>query len=378
MSVQSEITRLMSAKADLKSAIEAKGVSVPSATKLDGYASLLSNIPTGGIIPSGNLSISANGTYNVEAFATASVMVEGGSSNDGWVSLANRTISGAIIDSEGSFTSIPSCAFYQCSRLTFASFPSVTSIYASAFYQCSNIQNISFPIATYIESYAFCSCYNLTSVSFPSVSSIGIYAFYSCSMLSKIYAPRVSDIMSYAFYGCKNLISVDFPSATLMMGYAFYLCYSLTNVNLPLISSVYSYAFYNCRSLMSASFPRLFSLGSSAFCCCSNLSTVFFSNTSTSAGTIYPYAFRSCYNLLSVYLLASNIYKLSSTTVFNSTPISNYTTSTGGVYGSIFVPESLYSSYISSTYWSYFSSRFASLTDTQIQNVLTYGTHNPT
>lgn len=48
MSVQSEINRLQTAKADLKSAIENKGVTVPSSTKLDGYADLVDSIEAGG------------------------------------------------------------------------------------------------------------------------------------------------------------------------------------------------------------------------------------------------------------------------------------------------------------------------------------------
>lgn len=48
MSIASEISRLQSAKAAIKSAIEGKGVTVPSATLLDGYAALISSIPTGG------------------------------------------------------------------------------------------------------------------------------------------------------------------------------------------------------------------------------------------------------------------------------------------------------------------------------------------
>lgn len=47
MSIATEITRLQTAKADLKTAIEAKGVTVPSATKLGGYADLVGQISTG-------------------------------------------------------------------------------------------------------------------------------------------------------------------------------------------------------------------------------------------------------------------------------------------------------------------------------------------
>lgn len=48
MSIASEITRLQAAKAELKTAIENKGVTVPSDTKLDGYADLVDIIEQGG------------------------------------------------------------------------------------------------------------------------------------------------------------------------------------------------------------------------------------------------------------------------------------------------------------------------------------------
>lgn len=49
MSVATELQRIIDAKADIKTAIEGKGVTVPSATKLDGYAALVSAIQTGGV-----------------------------------------------------------------------------------------------------------------------------------------------------------------------------------------------------------------------------------------------------------------------------------------------------------------------------------------
>lgn len=49
MSIASEISRLQTAKFDLKTSIENKGVTVPSATTLDGYAALVDQI-SGGII----------------------------------------------------------------------------------------------------------------------------------------------------------------------------------------------------------------------------------------------------------------------------------------------------------------------------------------
>lgn len=46
MSIATEISRLQSAKADIKTSIEGKGVTVPSATTLDGYSALIDSITT--------------------------------------------------------------------------------------------------------------------------------------------------------------------------------------------------------------------------------------------------------------------------------------------------------------------------------------------
>lgn len=51
MSIVSELRRLLQAKADLKAAIEAKGVTVPASTTLDGYAALVDQIQTEPILP---------------------------------------------------------------------------------------------------------------------------------------------------------------------------------------------------------------------------------------------------------------------------------------------------------------------------------------
>lgn len=72
MSIASEITRLQNAKASLKTSIESKGVTVPSATTLDGYASLVDSIPTGGQSPTGQYAFPAlYGIADVSSYATA-------------------------------------------------------------------------------------------------------------------------------------------------------------------------------------------------------------------------------------------------------------------------------------------------------------------
>ena len=62
MSIQTELTRITNAKAAIKAAIEGKGVTVPKATLLDGMASLIEAIETGGGInaTAGTLNVSSD------------------------------------------------------------------------------------------------------------------------------------------------------------------------------------------------------------------------------------------------------------------------------------------------------------------------------
>ena len=48
MSIQTELSRIINAKAAIKAAIEGKGVTVPEATLLDGMAALIESIEVGG------------------------------------------------------------------------------------------------------------------------------------------------------------------------------------------------------------------------------------------------------------------------------------------------------------------------------------------
>lgn len=71
MSVQSEITRITNAKAAIKTAIEGKGVTVPDGTLLDGMASLIESIESGGgegVLPTPFTNITT-GTFTLASLA---------------------------------------------------------------------------------------------------------------------------------------------------------------------------------------------------------------------------------------------------------------------------------------------------------------------
>lgn len=160
----------------------------------------------------------------------------------------------------------------------------------------------------------------------------------SAFTVSEVYNNRVTTIGQYAFQSCSSLQSVNFPSVT----------------------SIDEHAFQNCSSLQSVDFPNVTRIGSYAFQACTSLLTATFSKVATISGNN---VFGSCYNLLTLKLAKSSICTLSKSNTFTSTPIAGYTTSTGGVYGSIYVPQSLIASYRAATNWTYFSSRFAAIED---------------
>lgn len=138
---------------------------------------------------------------------------------------------------------------------------------------------------------------------------------------------------------------------------AFCFCTSLTTISFPNVTSISSNAFQYCSALTTVSFPNATYIGGNAFSGCHSLTTASFPSVTYISNS----AFNQCFRLTSLYLTGSSIPELSNTQAFWSTPIYGYTNYTSGQLGSIFVPSSLYQSYLTANNWSYFSSRFVSV-----------------
>lgn len=192
MSIATEISRIQSAKADIKTAIEAKGVTVPSSATIDTYSTYVSQISGGGggIPMPSNLSAATLNDYGM---------------------LTSAAIKSGV-------TSISSSAFKGCNSLTSITIPdSVTSIGNFAFDSCSSLLSITIPNSvTSIGTYAFYNCTNLSNITISnSVTSIGKYAFGYCKRLSSITIPNsVTSIGNSAFYNCSRLSSITVNAAT--------------------------------------------------------------------------------------------------------------------------------------------------------------------
>ncbi len=211
-----------------------------------------------------------------------------------------------------------------------------------------------FPNTSYFDEYA--SQYP-EEIRFPEhLSEIRPVAFMQAS-ITTVDLPNVYFLGKSAFASCYKLTHVDLPNATTIDSDAFFNCSKLTDVSIPAVTTIGNRAFGDCISISEINLPSATNVGTYTFQQCYNLRTV----KLPVASTIGQYVFSRCFNLLSLYLLGSSVTTLTNKNAFQSTPISTYTASTGGVYGSIFVPSSLYNDYIAATNWSLYAARFVSV-----------------
>lgn len=191
MSIATEITRLQNAKTSIKTSIENKGVTVPSATKLDGYSTLIDSIQTG-IIPTGTISITTNGIVDVTNYASADVNVSGGDSHEIEDALLSGTLSGAYTNPR--ITEVGQYGFAGKKKITSLSLPNVIKIDIYAFSNMTNLetinlpnlQNTSFVASTYNQN-IFSSDAKLRVLIFPKIQTyVGGSFFSSCSALETL------------------------------------------------------------------------------------------------------------------------------------------------------------------------------------------------
>lgn len=166
MSIATQIQRLQTAKADIKTAIENKGVTIPSNATIDAYPTYVSQITSG----------------------------------DGGSDYEQQFID--LIEGDITTLNIPS---------------GTTKIGSYAFYYNNSLKEVTVPNnVTYIGSYAFYHCDKLISIIIPdSVLTISTSVFTSCSGLTEVTIGNgVTSIGNYTFQNCSNLISVTVQATT--------------------------------------------------------------------------------------------------------------------------------------------------------------------
>ena len=226
--IADNLSRLISARSNIASAIISMGGSVGANDGFEAFPAAISAIPAGG--------------YNFDI------------TQEEWdtiVAINNQTISGRL------------------------SLSGVTRIGIYMFQSCNSLTEVDFPNCSFIDRSAFSDCTSLQSISFPACTSIGWYAFLYCSSLQSANFPVCTAIVSRVFQGCRSLQSANFPVCISIGNGAFYNCRSLQSVSFPVCSFISDEAFYSCRSLQSVSFPVCSFIGSNAFNYCTSLSAIY-------------------------------------------------------------------------------------------------------
>lgn len=227
---------------------------------------------------------------------------------------------------------------YQNLKAMSSSFGQI-NIKANAFSDCSKLTNIiidNHPIS--IEYNAFNNCSNLASVELYNVVSYtlsgNIHPFNSCIALNSIaIGGTMTTIPQSAFKALSSLVTLNLLNASIIGNYACQNCYDLKTVTASLAEKINTGAFYACSSLVTLSFPAATNIGASAF--------------------------QNCIALESLNLTGSTVVTLANVNAFTNTPMSMSTLT--GNFGSIYVPSSLYASYIAATNWKTYSARFVSV-----------------
>lgn len=221
---------------------------------------------------------------------------------------------------------------------------------------------------TSLVDYAFMGQSQLIDVSIGELTTIPQYAFYGCSSLNNISdISNVTTIGAYALRGCTSLNNVDISNTTTIDAYALYGLTLSNNVDVSNLVTIGEAAFGYCNFTYFHA-PKVTSLGYSAFTGCTLETIVLEKKFSTS-----PYSvFNNCKNLKAVDFNTTgqfsngyftNCSSLNMLVLRRSDKITPFVTGVGscfngssfastGAGGTLYVPESLISSYQSASNWS--------------------------
>lgn len=190
----------------------------------------------------------------------------------------------------------------------------------------------------------------------PNLSLISGRAFFYVSFY-EFYAPMLHDIRDASsdpvFSGC-TFFNASFSKILYIGASCFSSAKVYPDIDLTETSSIGNYAFYNCGGITDIIMKSsVVGFGTSAFTYMSNLRYA-----ELNASIIPNRLFMNASALIALRLTRSTVITLNGTSTFYGTPLS--TSTFYGVYASIYVPQSLYSAYIISTNWVYYSNRFVS------------------
>lgn len=219
---------------------------------VDGYSPIMVTVPVpdGYIVPSGELEVTENGTYDVTQYASARVAIP----DDVARGIVSRTIESY---SDADMTIIGNYAFHSCKSLVSVDLPS-----------CETLQNG-----------AFQACTALAEVIAPNTTAVGTDTFNGC-VFSTLDMPLLKSCSGRSFAANKKLIRADFPLLSNIGTSCFANCTALEFVRAS-PTFINASAFQNCSSLQT-----LVLLGST-LCSLNNVNV--FSGSAIQSGTGYVY-----------------------------------------------------------------------------------------
>ena len=275
----------------------------------------------GGVTPSGTLTISTNGEYNVYNYASASVDVHPSISlSETYLSNGSYTITGEF--NGGMVTvNVPSPQFVTESLSVSANGTYTPRQGVDGYSQV--VVDVPQNVTGYTEKDITEGNYNFTNLN-NSASLVSNYAFYNYGKMQTVNLPYATIIYDNAFGNCYSLSQVSLPVCSFLGYGVFQACYSLSQVNLPMCDYIDNQAFYACNSLSNVNLPMCSYIG--------------------------WYAFTDCISLNQITIGYSSVCSLNGSDAFTNTPIASGT-------GSIYVPASLVDAYKSASEWSHFSSQ---------------------
>ena len=330
MSIATQITRLQTAKSNIKTAIENKGVTVPSTATLDGYPTYIAQIEGGG--GGGDTSKYGNliDNYSGSTFANFNL----------YALLENVVVPSGVTTLSGQFPNYSQLKTFkfetgsQCNKIINGSFfanvktlisaelpPMIENVPSQTFQGCSSLTAITIPsTVTSFGNWCFQNCTSLESVNFASnntLTTIGLSAFENCSGLTSITIPSsVTSILDNAFINTRAMAChITFPSVASIPAKCFTNS-GITGITIPNTVTTFASQALNACKLVNLVIPD--SVTTINWYACAQITTLLTLEIGTGCTSIATDAFNGCNHLTSITIKATTPPTLGNN-AFNST-----------------------------------------------------------
>jgi len=404
MGIQSDLTRLSTAKSDIIDAITAKGVTVPTGSKLDDLAALIDEITGGGQqpfeAPQNDVNFYDCDGVRVYSYTIAEAQalsalpeqpVHDGLTGQGWnhtlsevTSATNPIDAGAIyvpddgrtrlhIAVENTLYAAPSIFFTQ----TVSEGVVIDWGDGSATETVTGAGSVS-ASHTYTENGEYTLTLHCSDgtmgIGWPPAAGNGVFGWeqgHSNQLRSAEIGANVTSIYDYAFYACRWMQNVSIPLNTTLGKGVFCDCTSMQYISVPPgITVIPDSAFSECYALRGVSMPSgIVNISKSSFGSCRTIKRL---TIPLNTATIGNYVFRNCASLQSI-TIPMNVTAIGSTCFQGCEDIKAYhiqaatppALADGYVFVSIsddckiYVPAASLSAYQSAANWSEYASYMA-------------------